>query len=87
MVVVKKKPPLGEDGLPDLSAPPKYRLYIDAKESNAITIPPSAASDSIEDVVHGIKVMAKESLRAFGCMPLVSSKDRATWASIAKGES
>ena len=25
--------------------------------------------------------------RAFGCMPLVSSKDRATWASIAKGES
>ena len=24
MVVVKKKPPLGEDGLPDLTAPPKY---------------------------------------------------------------
>lgn len=63
MVVVKKKPPLGEDGLPDLTAPQKYRLCIDAKESNAITIPPSAASDSIEDVVHGIKVMAKESLR------------------------
>ena len=38
MVVVKKKPPLGEDGLPDLTAPPKYRLCIDAKEGTSVVV-------------------------------------------------